>query len=51
MRQGPLAGRYPAAADIHAFWNNLRDGKDCITEIPADRWDWRDYYTEDRTAE
>ncbi|CAM2069617.1 SDR family NAD(P)-dependent oxidoreductase [Sulfidibacter corallicola] len=36
-----LAGRYPKARDIRAFWRNLVAGLDCIEEIPADRWDWR----------
>lgn len=44
-----LSGRYPQARDLQAFWNNLRDGKDCIVEVPSERWDWRDYYSEDRT--
>jgi polyketide synthase PksN len=39
-----MSGRFPMAGDIHEFWQNLRDGKDCITEIPGDRWDWREYY-------
>jgi len=43
-----LAGRYPQSPDVRAFWNVLRDGKDCITEIPEDRWDWQEYYSEDR---
>ncbi|CAM4024821.1 SDR family NAD(P)-dependent oxidoreductase [Bordetella tumulicola] len=46
-----LSGRYPEAWDLEAFWVNLRDGRDCITEIPAQRWDWRDYYSEDRTRD
>ncbi|HET8798758.1 MAG TPA: beta-ketoacyl synthase N-terminal-like domain-containing protein, partial [Thermoanaerobaculia bacterium] len=25
------------------------DGKDCITEIPSDRWNWRDFFSEDRS--
>ncbi|UII31930.1 SDR family NAD(P)-dependent oxidoreductase [Fulvivirga ulvae] len=44
-----LSGRYPEAANIEAYWRNLRDGKDCITEVPKDRWDWEEYYSEDRT--
>ncbi|UII31929.1 SDR family NAD(P)-dependent oxidoreductase [Fulvivirga ulvae] len=44
-----LSGRYPEAANIEAFWDNLRDGKDCIIEVPKERWDWREYYSEDRT--
>ena len=44
-----LSGRYPQARDLQAFWNNLRDAKDCIVEVPAERWNWRDYYSEERT--
>ncbi|MEE8056697.1 MAG: SDR family NAD(P)-dependent oxidoreductase [Pseudomonadales bacterium] len=44
-----LSGKYPQAENLEAYWHNLREGKDCITEIPAERWDWRDYYTEDRS--
>ncbi|GHG44936.1 hypothetical protein GCM10018980_23300 [Streptomyces capoamus] len=42
-----LAGRYPAADTLDAFWANLRAGRDSVTEVPADRWaneagrDWR----------
>ncbi|WP_304364769.1 SDR family NAD(P)-dependent oxidoreductase [Brevibacillus dissolubilis] len=36
-----MAGRYPQAGNIHEFWQNLKDGKDCISEVPASRWDWR----------
>ncbi|WP_329395186.1 SDR family NAD(P)-dependent oxidoreductase [Streptomyces melanogenes] len=36
-----MSGSFPQAPDLAAFWENLRDGKDCITEIPEDRWDWR----------
>ena len=43
-----ISGRYPGARDLEAFWRNLRDGLDCITEIPADRWDHRPFYDEDR---
>ncbi|MEU3963152.1 SDR family NAD(P)-dependent oxidoreductase [Streptomyces buecherae] len=34
-----LAGRYPQAPDLDTFWDNLRDGRDSVTEVPADRWD------------
>ncbi|MEU0807603.1 SDR family NAD(P)-dependent oxidoreductase [Streptomyces sp. NPDC005970] len=34
-----LSGRYPQAEDLDALWANLRGGKDCVTEVPADRWD------------
>ncbi|MFF2652406.1 SDR family NAD(P)-dependent oxidoreductase [Streptomyces sp. NPDC058045] len=39
-----LAGRYPQADDLDAFWDNLRHGRDAVTEIPARRWDHRPYW-------
>ncbi len=39
-----MSGRFPMAADLHEFWQNLLAGRDCITEIPPNRWDWRAYY-------
>jgi polyketide synthase PksL len=44
-----LSGRYPGARNVEAFWRNLRDGVDSIQEVPKERWDWRDYFSEDRT--
>jgi acyl transferase domain-containing protein/thioesterase domain-containing protein/acyl carrier protein/SAM-dependent methyltransferase len=40
-----LAGRFPQSPDLDAFWQNLADSRDLITEIPPDRWNWRDYQT------
>src|SRR5690606_17525641 len=39
-----LAGRYPLADTPEAFWENLKAGRDCITEIPASRWDHDAYF-------
>jgi acyl transferase domain-containing protein/acyl carrier protein/SAM-dependent methyltransferase len=41
-----LSGRMPQAEDLNTFWQHLRDGRDCISEIPSDRWNWRDYLGE-----
>jgi len=43
-----VAGRYPQAEDLAAFWRKLSDGVDCITEIPAGRWDHSHYYDPDK---
>ncbi len=45
-----LAGRYPQAGTLQEFWQNLREGKDCITEIPKNRWDHNLYFDENRNA-
>jgi len=42
--------RIPGARSPEAFWQLLRDGVDAISEIPSDRWDWRDFYDPDPTA-
>ncbi|KJH66470.1 SDR family NAD(P)-dependent oxidoreductase [Chromobacterium violaceum] len=39
-----LAGRYPGAPSLDAFWSNLAEGRCAIDEIPAQRWDWRRYF-------
>ena len=44
-----LSGRYAGATSIRAYWQNLREGKDCIVEVPKERWDWREYFSEDRS--
>ena len=44
-----LACRFPGAQDYRQFWHNLVSGVDSITEIPADRWDWRRYWGDPQT--
>ncbi|HSO00297.1 MAG TPA: SDR family NAD(P)-dependent oxidoreductase, partial [Candidatus Nanopelagicales bacterium] len=39
-----MAGRFPGSPDLESFWDNLIAGKDLITEVPADRFDWRSIY-------
>ncbi|WP_103865512.1 SDR family NAD(P)-dependent oxidoreductase [Aquimarina sp. I32.4] len=38
-----LSGRYPGAKNLEEFWKNLEAGKDCITEIPKDRYGKKDF--------
>ncbi|WP_189226792.1 SDR family NAD(P)-dependent oxidoreductase, partial [Saccharothrix coeruleofusca] len=39
-----VAGRYPQAPDLAAFWRDLERGVDRVTEVPADRWDHSRYF-------
>ncbi|MEU3963150.1 SDR family NAD(P)-dependent oxidoreductase [Streptomyces buecherae] len=43
-----LAGRYPGADDLDAFWENLRTGTDSVTEVPPRRWDHSALYAPER---
>ncbi|WP_244123009.1 polyketide synthase, partial [Burkholderia gladioli] len=38
-----ISGRFPGARDVAEFERNLFEGRDCVGEIPAERWNWRDY--------
>ncbi|WP_437495035.1 SDR family NAD(P)-dependent oxidoreductase [Sorangium sp. So ce1014] len=42
-----LAGRYPKAPDLDTFWQNLLERRDCIEEIPPERWDVARYIDAD----
>ena len=42
-----IGGRYPQAPDLRTFWRNLTEGRDCVTEIPQDRWNYRAHYDAD----
>ena len=42
-----LSGRYPEAGDVQAFWENLKQGVDCIREIPPERWPLDGFYHPD----
>ncbi|MFI1913835.1 SDR family NAD(P)-dependent oxidoreductase [Nocardia sp. NPDC020380] len=42
-----MAGRFPMAADIDEFWANLLGGRDCIVEVPPERWNHADYLSDD----
>ncbi|XMB24952.1 SDR family NAD(P)-dependent oxidoreductase [Paenibacillus sp. BR2-3] len=42
-----LSGQYPMADTLDEFWEVLRKGQDCVTEIPKDRWDYnKDFHPE-----
>jgi polyketide synthase PksN len=43
-----VSGRYPQADNVDALWKNLLAGKDCVAEIPQDRWSLEHFYCEDK---
>jgi polyketide synthase PksL len=38
-----LQGIYPMANDLDEFWDNLVAGRNCVGEVPVERWNYRDY--------
>ncbi len=44
------AGTLPNARSLDEFWSHLIEGVDGITEIPASRWRWQDWYDKDLKA-
>lgn len=36
--------QFPGAPDRHAFWVNQLALRNCVTEIPANRWNWKDFH-------
>ncbi|GHC74440.1 hypothetical protein GCM10007079_08710 [Nocardiopsis terrae] len=43
-----MAGRFPQADGLDEFWDHLVHGRDCVTEVPRDRWDADALYDTDR---
>ena len=39
-----MSGRFPQARNVAEMWTILAEGREAVTEIPADRFDWRLYY-------
>ncbi len=40
-----MACGFPEASHYEQFWQNVISGKNSITEIPIERWDWRNHST------
>jgi hypothetical protein len=55
MNQTPIAivgmaSLFPQSKDLQAYWTNIVQKADCITDVPASRWNIDDYYDPDPTA-
>ena len=55
MQQTPiaiigLAGVFPESKNLQAYWDNIVQEVDCISEVPASRWEIDDYYDPDPKA-
>ncbi|MGV2921857.1 beta-ketoacyl synthase N-terminal-like domain-containing protein, partial [Streptomyces alfalfae] len=42
-----LAGRYPGARTPDELWRNVVEGRNCVSEVPPDRWDVDAHYHPD----
>ncbi len=40
----------PQSASARRYWQNILAGFNAVTEVPAERWDWRLYFDADRRA-
>ena len=41
---------FPKAGSVEAFWSNIKEGVDAITEIPATHWKPSDYFDADKNV-
>src|SRR6266498_923953 len=39
-----MAGQFPQAKNLEEFWQNIAEGRNCITQVPSHRWDVHAYY-------
>ena len=39
-----IGGKMPRSENLDIFWRHLEQGDDLITEIPQERWNWREIY-------
>ncbi|WP_410511162.1 SDR family NAD(P)-dependent oxidoreductase [Paenibacillus sp. BR2-3] len=46
-----MSFKLPGAETIEELWRMLEQQENQVHEIPADRWDWKTYYSADQQAE
>ena len=42
-----IHGHYPKSANLDEFWDNLKNGRDLVESVPANRWDNEEWYDQD----
>jgi acyl transferase domain-containing protein len=42
-----ITGRFPRADTLEEYWENLKAARDCVTEIPPERWPLEGFYDSD----
>ncbi|WP_397324696.1 amino acid adenylation domain-containing protein [Nostoc sp. 2RC] len=42
-----MSGRFPQAKTLTEFWENLQSGRDCITDLPDNRWNMDGFFEAD----
>ncbi len=45
-----VSGQFPKSKNLDEFWENLAHGRDCISEVPANRWSVEHDYDPDPEA-
>lgn len=43
-----ISGIYPNASNLDEYWLNLKNGRNCIREIPSDRWNMEGFFEPDK---
>ncbi|MGG0025446.1 beta-ketoacyl synthase N-terminal-like domain-containing protein [Bacillus inaquosorum] len=43
-----MSGQFPKANSVTEFWDNIIHGRNCISEVPKERWDWRKFASADK---
>ncbi|MFI5310794.1 MAG: beta-ketoacyl synthase N-terminal-like domain-containing protein, partial [Gemmatimonadales bacterium] len=39
-----LAAILPGSGDVAGFWENIREARDCFSDVPASHWKIEDYF-------
>ncbi|MBP2633937.1 MAG: Mycocerosate synthase, 6-deoxyerythronolide-B synthase, partial [Firmicutes bacterium] len=44
-----MASRFPGAKNYEEFWENLKQKRSSVQEIPKERWNWEDFWGDYKT--